>query len=161
MAGELAPNTAATRQTGVTMPFIGLDAVALPVAQPDIGTDDITRPDFMRNQPAGIVVGEHNFACGPSQENAACALADYGIRAVIAPSFGDTFRTTCIKYGMLPVVLRATTVASLLNQLQTWPGARVKVDLPSQTVLLPDGSFHCFSIDPLAKRSLLDGRDAS
>jgi 3-isopropylmalate/(R)-2-methylmalate dehydratase small subunit len=176
----------------MTVPFTSLDAVALPIAQPNFDTDQIIparflsrdrdlglgeclfrdlrftpdgaeRPDFVINQPAfrpaKIVVGERNFACGSSRENAVWALADYGFRAAIAPSFGDIFKTNCIKNGVLPVVLPAATVASLIRQLQDSPGAQVQVDLPSQTVVLPDGSLHGFDIDPFAKHCLLNGVD--
>ncbi len=176
----------------MTTPFTSLDAVALPIAQPNFDTDQIIparflsrdrdlglgeclfrdlrftadgaeRPDFVINQPAfrlaKIVVGERNFACGSSRENAVWALADYGFRVAIAPSFGDIFKNNCIKNGVLPVVLPAVTVASLIGQLQASPGAQVQVDLPSQTVVLPDGSVHGFDIDPFAKHCLLNGVD--
>jgi 3-isopropylmalate/(R)-2-methylmalate dehydratase small subunit len=174
------------------VPFTSVDAVALPIAQPNFDTDQIIparflsrdrelglgeclfrdlrftadgaeRPDFVINQPAfrsaKIVVGERNFACGSSRENAVWALADYGFRAAIAPSFGDIFKNNCVKNGVLPVVLPAATVASLISQLQASPGAQVQVDLPSQTVVLPDGSRHGFDIDPFAKHCLLNGVD--
>ena len=173
-------------------PFTTLEAVALPITQPNFDTDQIIpgrflsrdrdlglaeclfrdlrftpngaeRPGFVLNQPefrpAKIVVGEHNFACGSSRENAVWALADYGFRAAIAPSFGDIFRNNCYKNGVLPVVLPAETVASLLAQLEAAPGAQVAVDLPSQTVTLPDGTSHGFDIDPFAKHCLLEGVD--
>jgi 3-isopropylmalate/(R)-2-methylmalate dehydratase small subunit len=125
--------------------------------------DGSERPEFVLNQepyrPAKIVVGEKNFACGSSRENAVWALHDYGFRAAIAPSFGDIFKNNCIKNGMLPVVLPLATVTDLLAQLQADPGAQVAVDLPSQTVTLPDGSTHGFEIDPFAKHCLLNGVD--
>ena len=105
------------------------------------------------------MVGERNFACGSSRENAVWALQDYGFRAAIAPSFGDIFRQNCIKNGMLPVALPADVVADLLRQLAAAPGARVAVDLPAQSVTLPDGSRHGFDIDPFAKHCLLNGVD--
>jgi 3-isopropylmalate/(R)-2-methylmalate dehydratase small subunit len=121
------------------------------------------RPEFVLNRDgfrgARIVVGERNFACGSSRENAVWALHDYGFRAAIAPSFGDIFRNNCIKNGMLPVVLPGNVVAGLLVQLQATPGAEVRIDLPSQTVTLPDGSCHDFEIDPFAKHCLLNGVD--
>lgn len=173
-------------------PFITLDAVALPIAQPNFDTDQIIparflsrarelglaeclfrdirfaadgseRQDFPLNKdafrPARIVVGEKNFACGSSRENAVWALHDYGFRAAIAPSFGDIFRNNCVKNGMLPIVLPADVVSDLLVQLQTSPGVAVKIDLPTQTVTLPDGSHHAFDIDPFAKHCLLNGVD--
>lgn len=121
------------------------------------------RSDFVLNRPewrsARTVVGEHNFACGSSRENAVWALYDYGFRCAIAPSFGDIFRNNCLQNGVLPVVLPAETVASLLAQLQEAPGAHVQIDLPAQTVTLPDGTRHDFDIDPYAKHRLLNGLD--
>jgi len=173
-------------------PFTTLDAVALPIAQPNFDTDQIIparflsrnrasglgeclfrdlrfaadgteRPDFVLNQApfraAQIVVGERNFGCGSSRENAVWALNDYGFRAAIAPSFGDIFRNNCLKNGMLPVVLPDDAVAGLIAQLQSDPGAEVQIDLPTQTVSLPDGSSHGFEIDPFAKHCLLNGVD--
>jgi 3-isopropylmalate/(R)-2-methylmalate dehydratase small subunit len=173
-------------------PFVSLDAVALPIAQPNFDTDQIfparflsrdrelglaeclfrdlrftaegtERPEFPLNKPefrtAEIVVGEKNFACGSSRENAVWALADYGFRAAIAPSFGDIFRTNSIKNGVLPVVLPAPVVAGLLAMLEAEPGSRIAIDLASQTVTLPDGTSHGFDIDPFAKHCLLNGVD--
>ena len=173
-------------------PFVTLEAVALPIAQPNFDTDQIIparflsrnrqlglaeclfrdirfsadgseKPNFLLNhdayRPAQIVVGERNFACGSSRENAVWALYDYGFRAAIAPSFGDIFKNNCIKNGMLPVVLPAGVVAELIAQLQAAPGTQVQVDLPNQIVTLPDGSSHGFEIDPFAKHCLLNGVD--
>ena len=125
--------------------------------------DGSERPDFGLNQPmfrpAQVVVGDKNFGCGSSRENAVWALHDYGFRAAIAPSFGDIFKNNCIKNGMVPVVLPAPVVADLITQLQAGPGGEVQIDLPSQTVVLPDGSSHGFEIDPFAKHCLLNGVD--
>ena len=173
-------------------PFVRLDAIAQPIAQPNFDPDQIIparflsrarelglaeclfrdirfaadgseRPEFPLNndafRPARIVVGEKNFACGSSRENAVWALHDYGFRAAIAPSFGDIFRNNCIKNGMLPIALPADVVSDLLVQLQTSPGAEVQIDLPTQTVTLPNGSEHAFDIDPFAKHCLLNGVD--
>jgi 3-isopropylmalate/(R)-2-methylmalate dehydratase small subunit len=125
--------------------------------------DGSERPEFVLNQygfrSAQIVVGEKNFACGSSRENAVWALHDYGFRAAIAPSFGDIFRQNCIKNGMLPIALPADIITSLLADLQANPGAQIDIDLPSQRVTLPDGSTHSFEIDPFAKHCLLEGVD--
>jgi 3-isopropylmalate/(R)-2-methylmalate dehydratase small subunit len=125
--------------------------------------DGAEQPDFVLNQApyrdSRIVVGEHNFGCGSSRENAVWAFYDHGFRVAIAPSFGDIFRNNCFKNGMLPVVLPKETVDLLLTQLQADPGAHVQVDLPSQTVALPDGSRHGFDIDPFNKHCLLNGVD--
>ncbi len=125
--------------------------------------DGTEKPDFVLNQApfraAEIVVGERNFACGSSRENAVWALYDYGFRAAIAPSFGDIFKNNGYKNGLLPVALPADVVAGLLAELEAHPGARVQIDLPTQIVTLPDGSTHAFDIDPFAKHCLLNGVD--
>lgn len=128
-----------------------------------------TRPDgtevetFPLNQPAWrhaqVVLAGRNFACGSSRENAVWALYDAGIRACIAPSFGDIFRSNSLKNGMLPIVLPADIVADMIEQVTANPGARVQVDLASQTVTAPDGTRHPFEIDPFARRCMLEGID--
>jgi 3-isopropylmalate/(R)-2-methylmalate dehydratase small subunit len=125
--------------------------------------DGSERPEFVLNKPefrdARIVVGERNFACGSSRENAVWALADYGFRAAIAPSFGDIFGNNTLKNGLLPVRLPADVVAGLLAQLAEQPGARIHIDLPTQIVTGPDGAQYDFEIDPFAKHCLLNGVD--
>jgi 3-isopropylmalate/(R)-2-methylmalate dehydratase small subunit len=103
---------------------------------------------------ARIFAAAQNFGCGSSRENAVWALYDYGVRAVIAPSFGDIFYTNCLKNGLLPVVLPAGAAAVLLAG-----GQSAEVDLESQTVTLPDGTRHGFEIDPFARHCLLHGID--
>ena len=125
--------------------------------------DGTERAGFVLNRPAfrlaRIVVGERNFGCESSRENAVWALFDYGFRAAIAPSFGDIFRQNCLKNGVLPVVLPAEPVAGLIARLQAEPGGRVAIDLPRQRVTLPDGTEHGFEIDAFAKHCLLNGVD--
>jgi 3-isopropylmalate/(R)-2-methylmalate dehydratase small subunit len=108
---------------------------------------------------AKIVVAERNFGCGSSREHAAWALHDYGIRAVLAPSFGDIFAANATRNGLLPVVLPERVVAAMIAHLRARPGTRIAVDLPSQTVVAPDGTVHRFDIDPFVKRCLRDGLD--
>ncbi len=125
--------------------------------------DGSENPDFALNDPAyrtaRIVVAERNFACGSSREHAVWALYDYGFRAAIAPSFGDIFASNAIKNGFLPILLPEPIVAALLGQLEAAKGARIAVDLPAQTVRVPDGTMHRFDVDPFAKRCLLEGLD--
>ena len=91
--------------------------------------------DFPLNQPiwreARIVLGGANFACGSSRENAVWALYDYGVRAVIAPSFGDIFSNNSVKNGMLAVVLPEEAVAALMAEAEASPGAAITIDLPA------------------------------
>jgi 3-isopropylmalate/(R)-2-methylmalate dehydratase small subunit len=127
------------------------------------GPDGAEQPDFVLNRAAyrdsRIVVANHNFGCGSSREHAVWALYDYGIRAAIAPSFGDIFFINCLKNGLLPIVLPEAVVLPLLETLSATPGSRIAVDLPAQIVTLPDGSDHAFDMEPFAKKCLLRGMD--
>lgn len=120
-------------------------------------------PDFVLNRPpyrhGRIMVGRRNFGCGSSREHAVWALYDYGVRAVIAPSFGDIFFSNALKNGLLPIRLPVETVDTLLDQIAAEQGAQVKVDLAAQTVVAPDGTTHPFAIDPFAKHCLINGID--
>jgi 3-isopropylmalate/(R)-2-methylmalate dehydratase small subunit len=125
--------------------------------------DGRENPAFALNDPAyrasRIVVAERNFGCGSSREHAVWALCDYGFRVAIAPSFGDIFASNALKNGLLTVRLDESVVAALLAQLEMSKGARMAVDLGSQTVRGPDGAAHRFEIDPFAKRCLAEGLD--
>ena len=125
--------------------------------------DGETVPEFVLNQapykPARIVVAEHNFACGSSREHAVWALYDYGVRAVIAPSYGDIFMSNAAKNGLLTIVLPTAVVADLIGRLQAVPGMQLTIALDAQTVALPDGETHTFEIDPYLKQCLRDGLD--
>lgn len=125
--------------------------------------DDRPRPDFVLNDPAyrdaRILVTAMDFGCGSSRESAAYAVLDYGLRALIGPSFGDIFVGNCMQNGVLPVVLPDAAVQSLWQQLRAAPGAKVTIDLAAQTVVAPDGSKHEFTIDPTRKERLLRGLD--
>ena len=121
------------------------------------------RPDFVLNQApfrsARILVAGANFGCGSSREAAVYVLYDYGIRAVIAPSFGDIHYGNELQNGMLPVTLPDESCQQLRQQLRDSPGAQIAVDLESQTVTGPDGATYRFDIDPNPKERLLKGLD--
>ena len=125
--------------------------------------DGTEEPAFPLNRPAWrraqVVVAGRNFACGSSRENAVWALYDAGVRACVAPSFGDIFRSNGLKNGLLPVVLPGEVVADLLQQVTDNPGARIAIDLAAQTLTAPDGTVHGFEVDPFAKRCMLEGLD--
>jgi 3-isopropylmalate/(R)-2-methylmalate dehydratase small subunit len=108
---------------------------------------------------ARVIVAERNFGCGSSRESAVYALHAFGVRSVIAPSFGDIFTSNCLKNGLLPVRVPPEVAANLRRQLHTQIGASITVDLPQQTVTGPDGVAHAFDIHPLRKRCLLEGLD--
>ena len=123
--------------------------------------DGSENPDFIFNHPefrgSRIVVASRNYACGSSRLGAVYVHYDYGIRAVIAVSFGDVFYNNCFKNGILPIRLDETVVANLRQELHAQPGASIAIDLPRQTVTGPDGTVYPFEVDAFAKRCLLEG----
>ena len=125
--------------------------------------DGSEKPDFILNQPAyrkaGIIVAERNFGCGSSRESAVYALATFGIRSIIAPSFGDIFFNNCLKNSVVPVMLDADACAALRAQLRGRVGAEITVDLERQVAVDVEGHQHAFSIHPLRRRCLLNGLD--
>jgi 3-isopropylmalate/(R)-2-methylmalate dehydratase small subunit len=125
--------------------------------------DGKEKPDFVLNQApyrnAGILVAGANFGCGSSREAAVYVMHDYGIRSVIAPSFGDIHYGNELQNGMLPVMLPDATCQQLRQQLRDKPGAQISIDLESQTVTAPDGATYRFDIDPNHKERLLKGLD--
>ena len=108
---------------------------------------------------ARILVADRNFGCGSSRESAVYALYEFGVRCVIAPSFGDIFASNAAKNGLLTVELPAETVASIRSQLREHPGASISVDLSAQTVTDALGATYRFEIHPVKKRCLLSGLD--
>jgi 3-isopropylmalate/(R)-2-methylmalate dehydratase small subunit len=113
-------------------------------------------PSFPLNQAeyagAQVIAGGANFGCGSSREHAVWALAEWGIRAVIAPSFAPIFAGNCLRNGLLTIALPADAVAKLAGQL-------VAIDLPAQTVTWA-GETWAFDIGDEAKAMLLEGLDA-
>ena len=108
---------------------------------------------------AKILVGGRNFGCGSSREHAPWALSDWGLRAVIASSFADIFRSNAHKNGVLTIALTEPVLATTQAALRANPDARITVDLPAQQVLLSDRSVARFTIDAFSKRCLIDGLD--
>jgi len=113
-------------------------------------------PGFVLNDPAyadaQILLGGANFGCGSSREHAAWALAEYGFRVVIAPSFNPIFRGNCVRNGIVPVVLDPAVVGEVRGPLT--------VDLMAQSVITTGGECHMFAIDAEAKAMLIGGLDA-
>jgi 3-isopropylmalate/(R)-2-methylmalate dehydratase small subunit len=120
-------------------------------------------PDFVLNQPryrgAQVLLARDNFGCGSSREHAPWALDDYGIRAIIAPSYADIFFNNCFKNGLLPIVLDRAIVDRLFGETEAAPGYRLVVDLAAQTVTTPAGAVFGFDIDAFRKHCLLNGLD--
>lgn len=122
-------------------------------------------PDFVLNQPAHagtqILLSGENFGCGSSREHAVWALAEYGIHAIIAPSFSPIFYMNCVRNGVLPVRLPAESIAGLAASVQPDPQSRcVTIDLVRRIVRGPGGEVHEFEIEPESREMLLEGLDA-
>ena len=120
-------------------------------------------PEFMLNQDAfrssTVLLARDNFGCGSSREHAPWALADYGFRLIIAPSFADIFANNCVKNGILLAQLQSEEVEDLFAQVQANPGAEIAADLEKQIVIAPDGKEYAFDINDFAKTCLLKGLD--
>jgi len=130
------------------------------------GMDPATRkpnPEFVLNFPrykgASVLLARDNFGCGSSREHAPWALEDYGIRAIIAPSYADIFYNNCFKNGILPIVLPAEVVEDLFRETYAVEGYRLVIDLDAQTVTTPDGESFAFEVDPGRKHRLVNGLD--
>jgi 3-isopropylmalate/(R)-2-methylmalate dehydratase small subunit len=122
-------------------------------------------PGFVLNQPAyagtQILLSGENFGCGSSREHAVWALLEYGIRAVVAPSFAPIFHGNCVRNGILPVRLDAASIARLGGAVAPDPQGRpLTVDLVQQRVTGPDGVEFGFEIDREEREMLLEGLDA-
>ena len=126
----------------------------------DDGSDNV---DFELNNPkfkgAKILVAGDNFGCGSSREHAPWAIADYGFNTVISTSFADIFYNNCFKNGILAIRVSKAQLASLVDEITTYPGVRFTVDLANQQVFTPCGNDFSFDIDPFRKGNLLSGLD--
>jgi 3-isopropylmalate/(R)-2-methylmalate dehydratase small subunit len=136
----------------------------LDVGEP--GMDPASRqpnPDFVLNQPryqgASVLLARENFGCGSSREHAPWAIAQYGFRALIAPSFADIFFNNCFKNGLLPIVLPAEVVDGLFQEVLASEGYQLTIDLEAQKILKPDGSSIAFEVQAFRKYCLLGGFD--
>jgi len=121
-------------------------------------------PSFVLNQPqydgATILVAGNDFGTGSSREHAVWALTDYGFRAVIAPRFGDIFRTNSTKAGLLPVALPEATVSALQDAIEANPATEVVVDLDHRLVLAEAAGIKApFEIDDYTRWRLMEGFD--
>ena len=125
--------------------------------------DGTEKPDFILNElryrGAGIIVADRNFGCGSSRESAVYALKTFGIRSVVAPSFGDIFFNNCLKNSVVPAVLGADICAAMRAQLHARPGAELTVDLERRLVIDVEGREHAFPFPPLRQRCLINGLD--
>jgi 3-isopropylmalate/(R)-2-methylmalate dehydratase small subunit len=121
------------------------------------------RPGFELNRPefagAKVLLAGRNFGCGSSREHAAWALTDFGIDVVIAPSFGDIFRTNGGKNGMVVIALPDDEVKWLMESVDLDTGSELSVDLERKVVVAPDGRELPFEIDETTRHRLLNGLD--
>lgn len=122
-------------------------------------------PGFVLNQPrysgARILLGGANFGCGSSREHAVWALAEFGIRAVVAPSFAPIFAGNCIRNGLLPAAVPHAALNEIAAAVVSDPRAnQLTVDVAAQRVALPDGRSWSFPLGEEAKAMLLEGIDA-
>lgn len=116
-------------------------------------------PSFVLNNPkfstASILLADQNFGCGSSREHAVWALLEYGIAAVVAPSFGSIFYKNCINNGLLPVTLEHADVAAFVEQA----GNELIIDLEQKTIKVSDQEPMAFEIEESAREILLAGLD--
>lgn len=121
------------------------------------------KPDFVLNQArykgGSVLLARENFGCGSSREHAVWALTDYGIRAVIAPSYADIFFNNSFKNGLLPLVLSEEKINQLFNEVEATEGYELTVDLEKQQVISPTGEAYDFEVDTFRKYCLLNGLD--
>src|SRR3954447_24146470 len=116
----------------------------------DLRFDEEGRPraDFVLNLPAyrdaKILVTDIDFGCGSSREGAAFAVMDFGLRALVGPSFGEIFQVNCIQNGIVAVTLPEAAIHDFWRQLKERLGATITIDLPGQKVTAPDGTSHAF-----------------
>ena len=124
-------------------------------------------PAFELNRPeaagASILLARRNFGCGSSREHAPWALADYGFRAVVAPTFADIFFNNCLQNGMLPIRLDERDVDELFRRAASRAAAgaayRLAIDLRAERIADEDGFSRSFTIDPFRRQCLLEGLD--
>ena len=125
--------------------------------------DGTEKPEFIFNREpyrdGKIVVADINWGCGSSREHAVDALVANGIRAVIAPSFGDIHYNNCMKHGVLPVRLSREDCDTLRRHMHEAPGAEIAIDLEKQTVTALNGSTFKFEIAAFDKHRMLNGVD--
>jgi 3-isopropylmalate/(R)-2-methylmalate dehydratase small subunit len=125
--------------------------------------DGKPRADFVLNRPeyagASILVTRDNFGCGSSREHAAWALRDFGIRAVLAPSFADIFRENADQNGIAALEVSATEIATLLERAQREAPLRLTVDVPNGTVSDAKGVVARFRLDEFRRMCLTQGLD--
>ena len=125
--------------------------------------DGSENPEFLLNRPpwrdTKILLNGVNFGCGSSREGAVWAIEGFGIRCVIAPSFGDIFYGNCFQNGILPIVLPLETIEEMAEQARQTQGGEFAIDLTTNEITTPTGAKVAFSVDPGRRQMLLEGLD--
>ena len=121
-------------------------------------------PEFVLNQPAyanaSILLTGQNMGCGSSREFAVWALKDFGIRAIISPSFGAIFYTNCIRNGLLPIILDEKQIAEITAEVTLNPQSnRLTIDLQQNLITTPNQQPYSFKIASSYQQMLLNGLD--
>ena len=128
-----------------------------------VDSDGNATPDFELNAPrysgATVLLAGRNFGCGSSREHAVWALADYGFRAIIAPSFADIFFSNALGNGLLPITLPHEQIVELVTRTRDREGYRLTIDLEQCVVADEEGLSRDFEIDPFNRHRLLNGLD--
>jgi len=128
-----------------------------------LNPDGTENHDFVLNRArykgAGVLIARQNFGSGSSREHAVWALADFGFKTVIAPSFADIFRNNCFKNGLLPIELKPDEIDHLMQAAADYESYRLTVDLVNQKVSDDFGWSARFEIEPFQKKCLLEGLD--
>lgn len=127
------------------------------------GSRDLN-PEFVLNRPeykdTSILLSGDNFGCGSSREHAVWALDEYGIRSIVAPSFGAIFYNNCIRNGLLPIVLDDSVIQDLAAQVEADPQSKkLRINLTDKVLTAPDGKTHSFDIEDSHREMLLEGLD--
>ncbi|NKJ00969.1 3-isopropylmalate dehydratase small subunit [Novosphingobium sp. SG707] len=126
--------------------------------------DGTERPDFVLNQPerrhSAFLIALDNFGCGSSREFAPWALRDFGIRCIVAPSFGSIFESNCHRNGIAPVVLERAVVEDLGHRVEADASLRLTLDLERQAITASDGFSCTFAMAEGPRQMLLHGLDA-
>ena len=132
--------------------------------EPDMDTSQrCLNPDFVLNQPryqgGSILLARDNFGCGSSREHAPWALADYGFRVLIAPSYADIFFNNCFKNGILPITVAADIVELLFREVLSHEGYTLTINLQQQQISTVQGQIWNFAVEEFRKHRLLHGLD--
>lgn len=162
LKGIAAPLRIANLDTDAILPARFLKGISRDGMRDGLFANLRTDGNFVLDTPpwneARIIIGLENFGCGSSREHAPWALADFGIRCIIAPSFADIFHNNCFENGILPIAMPQDTIYALLARVEDPKRAYLTIDLPQQSITAIDLSLH-FDIEAARKSQLIEGLD--